>query len=337
MITRMQKVRLGVFVAVSLLLLVGTLVTLTGLRIAEKRDTYTVRYTMSLSGLEEGAQVKFNGVRVGRVDDIRINREDVGEVIVTLSLQEGTPVKEDARAVVNLAGITGLKFIEITGGTAESRFVEPGGEIDAGESFLDRLTGKAENIAEKAELLLNQLNKATSASNQDRVFKAVDDINELVMSATRILEENRENVHAVTTSMREVGDGLSSTIDQIEHEAVATMRSIRVTVNGLKRALDSRKIGRIVTNVDRISGVIGHAVDEADLPAIFAQIQGLAEKAKKLVTDVDITVLRARESMYASLYYLQETMENLSEFSRAIRENPSLLLGGEEEEERKLP
>jgi phospholipid/cholesterol/gamma-HCH transport system substrate-binding protein len=171
MITRAQKVRLGLFMTISTVLLVGTMVVLAGLELGRQRDTYTVRYTTSMSGLEPGSSVKYNGVRVGSVDALRINREDVAEVIVTLSLEHGTPVKKDTKAVVNMAGITGLKFIELSGGTSGSGFVEPGGEILGGESTLDKLTGRAEAIAEKAELLLNQLNKAVSDENRERVLR----------------------------------------------------------------------------------------------------------------------------------------------------------------------
>jgi len=148
MITAAQKVRLGVFVTLTTLIFVGTLAVLTGLRLSEQRDTYFIRYRMSLSGLEPSAQVKLNGVRVGRVDGIRIDRDDPNVVIVDVSLDRGTPVKKDAKAVVTLAGITGLKYIELTGGSREAAFIEPGGEIPAGESVLDRLTGRAEDIAE---------------------------------------------------------------------------------------------------------------------------------------------------------------------------------------------
>ena len=51
----------------------------------------------------------------------------------------------------------GLKFIELTGGTSATEFVKPGSEIAAGESIFDRLTEKAESIAEKIEIVVNQL------------------------------------------------------------------------------------------------------------------------------------------------------------------------------------
>lgn len=324
MITRSQKVRLGVFVAVAATLLVGTLVVLAGLQVVEKRDVYTVRYTgISMSGLEPGASVKYNGVRVGRVDSLRINREDVSEVVVTISLDAGTPVKKDTQAVVNMAGITGLKFIELTGGTSKSEFVEPGGEIKGGESTLDRLTGRAEAIAEKAELLLNQLNKAVSDENRERVLKVVDDID-------AILADNRENVAATVRNLRAASEGLSSTLANLDREGTATLAAVRQLAEGLRDGADREKVARIVQNIDRVAAGLRTTLDTADLP-------GVAASARRLLENLDMTVVRSREDLFASLSYLLEGLENFSEFARNIRENPSLLLSGPKEHERELP
>ncbi len=336
MITRAQKVRLGVFLTVSSTLLIGTLAVLAGLRLAEERDTYTIRYHMSLSGLEAGSPVKFNGVRVGRVDSIRIDREDPATVVVAVSLDAGTPVKKDTRAIVNLAGITGLKFIELSGGTAVSAFVDPGGEITAGDSTLDRLTVRAEDIAERVQTLVEQLNKLTSDENRKKVIAVVDHVDALVVSATGTLEENRPAVRDLTASLKSAGERVDAAVKTLEVETTATARALRQVAERVRDEVEPNKVRSIVTNVERISAQVRVAVDKADLPTVGAQFKDLMIALQRTVKNIDTTVLRGREDLFASLSYLLETLENLSEFSRQIRENPSLLLGGAEEKERKL-
>ena len=87
-VTRAQKVRLGIFLVVSALLLIGGLVILAGARLGEKRDLYFVRYAegeVSLNGLDVGSPVKYSGIRVGRVDRISIDPSDVSVIVVTIS------------------------------------------------------------------------------------------------------------------------------------------------------------------------------------------------------------------------------------------------------------
>lgn len=337
MITRAQKVRLGVFVALTTALFAGTLAVLAGLQLAEERDVYSVRYQMSLSGLEPSSAVKYNGVRVGRVDAIRIDREDPGTVVVTVSLEHGTPVKADTKAVVTLAGITGLKFIELSGGTAEAPFVEPGGQITAGESVLDRLTGRAEDIAERVQLLVEQLNRFTNEETRTKVLRTVDHFDELVVSARGTVEENRPAVKELAESLRDAGQRVDDAVKVLEVEVTGAAKALRQVSERVRDEVEPGKVRAIAGNLERISGQVRVAVDKADLPAIGAEARELVAAAVRTVKNIDTTVLRGREDLFASLSYLQDTLENLSEFARQIRENPSALLGGSEEKERKLP
>lgn len=336
MITRAQKVRLGVFVTLTLALFVGTLAVLAGLRLIDRRDTYTVRYHQSLSGLEPGAQVKYNGVRVGSVETIRINPKDVGEVIVTLSLEAGTPIKKDTKAVVNMAGITGLKFIELSGGTSASDFVAPGGEILAGESMFDRLTGRAEAIAEKVEMVVNQIATYTTAERRDRFYAVVDHIDELVVSTRGTIEENRPNVLRITTTLGGSAERLDNTLVELEADAKRTMRAIRQLSESLQHEIDAKQVRRVVANVERVTSDLKQAVEKADVPAVAVEAREFVASARRVSDSLELTILRGREDVFASLSYLLETLENLTEFSRLIRETPSLLLGSSEEQERKL-
>lgn len=73
MTTRSQKVRLGVFVVVSSAIVIAVFITLAGIKLMEESDMYKVQFDETVSGLEIGAQVKYNGVRVGQVASITIN------------------------------------------------------------------------------------------------------------------------------------------------------------------------------------------------------------------------------------------------------------------------
>ena len=344
MVTRAQKVRLGIFVLVSTALLVGTLAVLAGFKMSQQRDLYTVRFTVSVSGLEVGAQVKYNGVRVGQVEAVRINRDDVSEVVVTLSLEHETPIKTDTRAVLNMSGITGLKFIELTLGSRESDFLKPGDEILAGESFLDRLSGQAEEIAQKAELVLNNINKMLDEENRQQVTMILGNVElltgaaaDLAESVTQLIDENRENVRAISSSLAETAAGLDGIVEELHSEAVATLQAVRGTVASLGETVDKRQVASVLTSVERLMTSARRKVEGTDLEGAVAKISALADRTARLMTNIDLTVVKSREDLFASLSYLLEGLENFSEFARMLRENPSLLLRGQSEEERSLP
>jgi len=69
--SRPMKVRLGIFVGTGLALLVGAFVLLAGRAMLERRDYYSIRYSekgASFSGLEVGSDVKYSGIKIGRVE-----------------------------------------------------------------------------------------------------------------------------------------------------------------------------------------------------------------------------------------------------------------------------
>jgi phospholipid/cholesterol/gamma-HCH transport system substrate-binding protein len=83
------------------------------------QDRYQVvaRFT-SASGLRQGAYVEAGGVRVGIVDSIGFDAERY-LAVVTMSIDKGVPISEDAMASIRTAGIIGDKFVKITPGGAE--------------------------------------------------------------------------------------------------------------------------------------------------------------------------------------------------------------------------
>lgn len=83
-------------------------------------DQYRImaRFT-SASGLRTGAYVEAAGVRVGEVSDIRFDTEEY-HAIVTMKIDKGVTISDDAMASIRTAGIIGDKFVKITpGGSGE--------------------------------------------------------------------------------------------------------------------------------------------------------------------------------------------------------------------------
>ena len=83
--------------------------------------TYRIRFAESVSGMAEGDPVKFQGVDIGTVKSMAIDPEDPRLVRVEVRLRKEAPVKTDTKASLKLKGITGVVFVELTGGSAEAK------------------------------------------------------------------------------------------------------------------------------------------------------------------------------------------------------------------------
>ena len=77
---------------------------------------YQVIFNEPVTGLTEGGGVQYNGIAVGTVDKLRLDAEDARRVIALLKVKADTPVKVDTKAKLSQQGITGVPFIQLTGG-----------------------------------------------------------------------------------------------------------------------------------------------------------------------------------------------------------------------------
>ena len=139
MATKAQKVRLSIFLIISSSVLLLFFIVLAGNRLLKHMDIYYIIYEdISVTGLEPGAAVKFRGVQVGRVSGLAV--QDAASVRIEIEVERDTPIKKDTVAILTLVGITGLKFIELTGGSVGSEPLPVGSNITAGQSLFENIS-----------------------------------------------------------------------------------------------------------------------------------------------------------------------------------------------------
>ena len=257
----------------------------------------------SVSGLVEGAEVKYNGVRVGNIDEILLNPDDFTQIKVIYRIDRNKiAVTEGMEARTGMMGITGLLYVELTGGAPDAKVLKEGSEIPAKSSLMHTITGKAEDIILKVELLLNHLNMLTDPDNITSINKTLS------------------HVEGITGSANQFMNDLAPKAD----EMVVSARSIM------------KKVDDISTDIKSITGKIDRDVDLGKFGNIMDQIDSTAVALKALSENLDMTIKQSREDITVSMENLRETLENTNELSKILMENPSLILKGESQKERRV-
>lgn len=319
---RAQKIRLGIFIMFSSLLLLILIGFFTAKRLFEKTDVYYVAYRdVSVSGMEVGSSVKYMGINVGSISIITIDPDDVNQIIVKLSLKEGTPVKEDATADIVSMGITGLKTIEIRGGSNEADFLEEEQFIQQGTSLVEDISGQAEEIAFKVEQVLNNLIDFTQPQNLERFSEAVDNISRLSINAqqsfdliTEVVVENRQDLRQSVIFANSLTGRLDST-------AVDFMAAS----NKLNELMQGDTLGEILGNIRDISVTLR----ETDLNSLIENLASTAAQTQQMLVKIDGDIDRGSKDLGDNLMLLKHTLDNLQEVSRKINTDPSILIRGQ--------
>ncbi|MFT7623717.1 MAG: phospholipid/cholesterol/gamma-HCH transport system substrate-binding protein [Myxococcota bacterium] len=343
-----QKTRLGLFLGLAGLILVGTLVAMFGLAALEKRDQYIIRFEGSVSGLTAGSTVRYNGIDVGRVDKVRIDAEHVSGVEVQITLAEGTPVRSDTQAVLQMQGITGLKYIELSStGDKDATPLDEGATIPSSRSMVDELTERATSIAEKLEGVLDNIVDMTGGQNADLLTGIMTDVRRLSSSTTRLITASEPQVAKI---LSEVGDTVAG-LTILTDEARMTLKSVVGAADKAAGWVNPREVSSVLKRTQSALGAVertSSAIDKSlatlrarmgpeELGKTIASVNSLAARSEKLVDRADVTLVRARDDLLRVLAALVDGAEAFGELAALLKEDPSALIKGKGGEERELP
>lgn len=133
--------RLGVFILVCVLGIIGLLMVFAQLRFQDEQ-TYRAEFK-DVTGLEEGDFVRIAGVEVGKVKKISIESDSL--VSVLFSADDTVVLTEDTKAAVRWADLIGGRYLALEDGTGNTRRLQPGQTIPAARTMpaldLDALIG----------------------------------------------------------------------------------------------------------------------------------------------------------------------------------------------------
>ncbi|MFW5892554.1 MAG: MlaD family protein [Bacteroidota bacterium] len=322
MASKAKKVRLGIFILVSSVLLLILIGFFTAKRLFESTDTYYVAYqNVSVSGLEIGTPVKYMGINVGTIADIFIDPDNVNRIIIELSLREGTPVKTDATADIVSMGITGLKTIEIRGGSNDADFLEQENFIAQGRSLVEDISGRAEVIAFKVEEVLNNLIDFTQPENLNQVSSAIESISEFSDNATSSFNLIDEVIQENRTQLQETVEQSN----QITKSFEVTAKEFQQASTKFNSLMQSDTLGIVLGNLRDISATL----KESNLRELIENLAETTKQTQQILIRLDNDIDRGSENLTENLILLESTLENLEEISMKINANPSILIRGE--------
>lgn len=324
MVTRTERIRLGIFLVLGLVLGATFLFFTVGRAWFEKNDLYTIAFTESVSGLNIGNPVKMRGVAIGKVEDLSFDLMDSRRIIVTISVRKGIRIRSDAEAVVEVFGITGLKFIDIGKGSNTAPALQPGDRIPSGVSAIGMVTGKAEDIAAKIEVALNNIIAFTGPENLDDVRRAFTDIGQLSRNLNALVAENRVNITAFTSS-------LSGQTGGVAGRANTVLTHLDSVVSDFERTLGDKSILKSARNIEAITDKLRENLADNQLGKTIANVNRALDNTNVTVTEFNRTLTQTRDRLNKTLDRLEATTRNLADFTQKIKENPSLLIRKQED------
>lgn len=259
---------------------------------------YEIAFEGAVTGLQEGSQVRYRGVPVGNVTRIRIDPDDVEQILVTIELEGETPIKADTEATLEMQGITGVAFVQLRGG---SNGAPPLAEVAEGDG-LPRIRSTPSAIEQVFESTPELLARAVAVVG--RMDALLSEKNIANVSATL------ENVDALTGALGQRSD----TVGEAVGDAAAAARQIQEL---------SRRLVVLSDDVDQQLGSVGDEVGTTltDLQSAASSLGDAADELGGLVGDLREPLNDfAGSGMYEFSQLVSETRVLIAALNRITKE-----------------
>ena len=178
-------------------------------------DYYEVVFSGSVSGLTDGGSVQYNGIRVGKVMDLRLDEKDPSRVIALIQTEATTPVKTDTKVSLQFTGLTGVALIQLEGGSQSApRLVAKEGAtyaiINAEPSAFQELFESAPAALDNANKLIIELQEmvAQNQKNVTGIVKNVETLTAELAGSSADIKQTLRNVNDITGNVARASDSL---------------------------------------------------------------------------------------------------------------------------------
>ena len=178
-----------------------------------ERDSYRLRFDSSVSGLQSGSAVLFNGIRVGEVTGLTLDPDHPNQVIANIGVVRGVPVRSDTVVGIESQGLTGGAAVTLTGGDASSPPLEAeNGKLPA----LSAEPGAGQDWQSLGREVLRKLDTILT-DNADNLHSAIANFN----TFTDVLARNSDRIDGLLGGLeRLTGSGAKPNVPTYDVSAV---------------------------------------------------------------------------------------------------------------------
>ena len=213
--TKANYVAVGGFVLVCMIGLVVTLLWLAGAQYSQEYVYFQTSFKGPVTGLGDGTTVRYNGIDVGHVTELKFDPNDPQKVIVKLQLKPDLHIRRDSEASIESEGLTGGSYVEISGGTKKSpELTAPPGQVPvirSSQSTLQQLVQSAPQLMAKLNNAADKLNNILNTKNQ----KAFGDILTNLDTTTTMLAKRSADIDATLANFSQASKALAQASTKI--------------------------------------------------------------------------------------------------------------------------
>lgn len=244
--------------------------------------TYLLETRGNVSGLNVEAQVRYRGIRAGKVESIETDDADPRVILVRISVDDRFKLTKSSTAELGYQGVTGLAYVQIEDkGTSAEPLVGKDGapaRIALKASLLEMLGERAGDIVTQISTVSVRINKLLDEKNVQNLSRTLD------------------NLATASDSLREMPAIVASAREALSESNLKNLRQILVHVEktageGAPLATEMRELVKTMTNLsqrlDHLAAVAGNELATVTLPQANTLMRELSTSSRALSRVLD--------------------------------------------------
>lgn len=276
---RSIELRVGIFVLVGLVVAAGLI-----LRFSKQaggvKNPYRVKVMFpTVSGLVPDASVQYAGIPVGKVEAIQLQEDSRWPVALTLAIEEGVVIRQNAMFAINTSGLLGDKYVDVQPGTKDTPVIQDGDVVEGLPSVdLNEAVAHVRDVLQKVGPTIERVDQAlrrlesTVLSEEAlghvtatlaNVDTASTNAVELVTSLRDLVTEQRSQVALAIQNVQQASSNLTLTASQVGELVEANAPQITQTMSNL--VAGSERIDLLLAGLQRGEGTAGRLLVDPTL------------------------------------------------------------------------
>lgn len=250
---------------------------------AYETRTYRIYMTESVAGLFVDAPVKYRGVQIGKVRDLRIDPANPERVRVTVDIDAAVQIKEDTVATLAVQGVTGIASIDLSGGSRESPELEPPpGEpypvIQSGQSLFTRVDAAVSELIGNLNMVAHDLHALLTPQTRERFTHILTNVDALTTTLAQQRAELGAGIAAFSEFSRNAADA-SAQLPQLMRRVDGAVTSLQTLADDVAQATRDVR-AQLDAGGDSLQTLGGRTLPEVD--SLLAEMRQLTASFQRL-------------------------------------------------------
>lgn len=209
----------------------------------DREFDYYDAYFTGVSGLSPASEVRFAGLGVGQVLDMRLAEDGSARVRVRLEVRQDTPIRANSRATLETQGVTGVAYIGISPGTSDAPMLRDDSSkavpvIQSSSSALQTLSDQGPEIISRLNTVSEQLTQLLGEENQTRVEHILTNIENSSDNLDQAIDDISAATGAIAKTAERIAD-FGDHLDGLSDAAIATLDKADGALERFSKAADT--------------------------------------------------------------------------------------------------